>query len=204
MKRFSITQQIQPLPNYRIWFDRIASAIGGLAIITIAILAFPFTIFLFFWIKFKPAVSINTPSFPKHDWETLVSHPAISIEKLVNDDLLQADNLPPAIIHDLEVNEFVAYSLKATPDLESLHQKFFDFSMIEALNGLFLIEINPLDEQQAKQLTFLDFMTKNIISIQQLPGNYAWSFKLIDPKQVLLQGENDKHFFNLTIEQENN
>lgn len=199
MTIFSIEYHTTKQSGYTIWVNRIGSTIGGLAIITIAILALPFTLLLFLWIKFRPKSQERTPIFPKHKWETIIKKEGLQIDRLKNDRLIPLAHQSPELTHDLEVDELVAFSIRTNPDIKGVADKFFDHPIQEAFGGLFLLERFPLQKGRSLNLYFLNYQSSELINIRQLPSSFDWKFVFKNQYLLELIGKNDVEIARLSI-----
>lgn len=189
-------------PKHEIWVDNISSWLGGLAIISIAVLAFPFTILIILWIVLRPKRKdeVLPKNYPKHQWELLYENEEVKVERCWNHNLEQLVSQSTDLAHDLEMDEFIAYSVRTFPTTQALSSNYFDFPMLQTNNGCFLISIDPLRKTTIQKLYFLDDQNKQLNFIADFPSGYEINLEAHSSTKTLLKGHNTKEQFELIIE----
>ncbi len=203
MKRFKATYTTQSFPRPPAWTERLAEALGGLAIILLVLMALPFVLVLFLVVQLRNLLSPSTAEqellFPDWPWDTIIENEHLHIEWRQNHNLQQYADKDPHLSDDLEFGEFVAYGLRSTPEVPELNDMYFDFCYEEWENGLLLRGLSPIESRDMDPIYFLDYKEKNMQLLGEVPANAEVKFVKNEDGSISVKGTNGNEKFALKI-----
>lgn len=203
LKRFKTTYTTQSFPRPPAWTERVAEALGGLAIILLVLMALPFVLILFLVVQIRNLFA--TPAaeqellFPDWPWDVIAENEHIRVEWRQNYDLEQYADQDQHLSDDLEFGEFVAYGIRSNPEIPELNGLYFDYCFLEWKSGLLLKGLSPIEERDKDPIYFLDYEEKSLQILGEVPANAEVSFVEGKDGNISAKGTHGNEKFELKI-----
>ncbi len=201
MTTFQTTFEQKKRPFSKTYTEQLLKWIGGLSIVSLAILALPFTFLVAIWVWLRPnkANSTDTIEVLENEWEIILQKPDLQLYKRWNGALDQYISKHPELAHDLATNEFIAYQMKAHPRIKELDNYYFDYPMLEWEEGILLKTKDPFDDSVSSSIYFLCFSDRQLEHLGDIPGGYEVEMKRQAKAEFLIIGKNDLDQFKMTV-----
>ncbi len=204
LKTFTTTYTCEPIPQTSIWKERLATSLGALALILIAIMAFPLVIILFFWIQYRRFFSKkNTPpsNLPAFEWEVFIKNEQLELHRKVNHGLEAFAKEDPVLSEALEFEEFIAYGIRSIPAIEALEGLFFDHENQEAFGGIILRGLSPLEKREEDPIYYLDYLDRSLQIVSYIPADSMVEMDVSVAGKVIVSGHTHEEHFILTVKE---
>ncbi len=202
LKSFTTHFTRQPVPKTAVWKERAATSLGAIALLMIVVMAFPLVIILFLWIQYRrffPKKNTAPSVLPTFEWATFLKNEQLELQRKVNHGLEIFAEEDPALAEELEFEEFVAYGIRSIPAIQELEGLFFDHEYQEALGGVFLRGLSPVEEREQDPIYYLDYLDKSLQIVSYIPGNSMVEIDASEANKIVFTGRTSEERFTLTI-----